>query len=453
MSNYQKKSGFAGKAVISVLLAGVVAAGVCCAGYASRNEQGEWFKNSDLSSWHWSDKAPDENADKDTNNEINDDGGADLGDAEENGVRVLKAKLPKAAWAANGVPANADSAYTLNVNIIPDYATDKAVDWVLSWANSESEWATGKEVTDYVTVTPNAEDNSALLVCLQDFGEPIVLTVSSVSNPEVFAHCFINYYQRVKACEYVITLDGEEVTPTIENGVYKVDYTGAEKDYAIELRPVYSAYTLEETYTTEINGAFTSSFGYTAATSLTALKIPAGLNGGDPALSENALNWCKYYEEQVFSYEIISSSSSVYLGYANMGSELLKGNTINAYGNTIRPKYKLTEEEKHHPRCAYYLSILPSGTFNSADDYNSRKNQYLNYKPADYTYIGGVVIPSYNEFVASVNRCNTDGVGVIDYSININGEHSNYTTTLSLGYGELKVKVQNVELSDGSINF
>ncbi len=136
-----------------------------------------------------------------------------------------------------------------------------------------------------------------------------------------------------------------------------------------------------------------------------------------------------------------------------MGSELVKGKTIDAYGNTIRPKYKLTEEEKHHPRCAYYLSILPSGTFNSADDYNSRKNQYLNYKPADYTYIGGVVIPSYNEFVASVNRCNTDGVGVIDYSININGEHSNYTTTLSLGYGELKVKVQDVELSDGSINF
>ena len=77
MANYQKKSGFAGKAIISVLLAGVVTAGVCCTGYASRNEQGEWFKNSDLSSWHWSDKAPDENADKDTNNEINDDGGAE----------------------------------------------------------------------------------------------------------------------------------------------------------------------------------------------------------------------------------------------------------------------------------------------------------------------------------------------------------------------------------------
>ena len=69
-----------------------------------------------------------------------------------------------------------------------------------------------KVVTDYVTVTPLADGNSAVLACLQDFGEPIVLTVSSVSNPEVCAKCFINYYQRVKSCEFAFFYDGVEVS-------------------------------------------------------------------------------------------------------------------------------------------------------------------------------------------------------------------------------------------------
>ena len=109
MANYQKKSGFAGKAIISVLLAGLLAAGVCCTGYASRNDAGEWFKNGDLSSWHWSDKSPDENPDDSKPNpddptpSITDDGAAELENGDSNGISLLNAKIPRAAYAENGI--------------------------------------------------------------------------------------------------------------------------------------------------------------------------------------------------------------------------------------------------------------------------------------------------------------------------------------------------------------
>lgn len=43
----------------SILLAGALTAGVLCAGYASRGENGGWFENSDIKTWHWSDDSDD----------------------------------------------------------------------------------------------------------------------------------------------------------------------------------------------------------------------------------------------------------------------------------------------------------------------------------------------------------------------------------------------------------
>jgi len=450
------KKGNGGKAVAVVLAAVVLAGGVCACGYSARDEAGQWFKNGDISTWHWSDNAPGDdvggnvgNAKPGENNAAT-VGGSDITDITNNGVTVLKAVLPRAAYAANGVSEQAESAFTLTAEVSPDYASDKSLDWTrLEWQNADSAWAEGKAVTDYVTVTPNG--NAAVLACLQDFGEPIVLTVSSVSNPEVFATCFIDYYQRVKSCEFAFFYDGVEVTPTVSNGVYKLDYTGAEKDYTVELRPVYSNYTLTDTYTTTINGALSDTFGYTATSTLTALTLPAGLTGGDPELSENALNWCQYVQSQVYSYSSYASGTNAV--YINMGRTLCLGNSTSAYGHTFTPKYKLTEEEKLHPRCAYYISLLETQTITNDAEYEQAKTEFENYQPSAYTYYGAQ-IPSYNAFVAAVQSCNSNGVGVIEYTVNISGAHSNYETVLKLGYNdEFKTNVQDITLSDPNVAF
>lgn len=39
-----------------IVVLAVLAAGVLCLGYASRDTEGKWFRNADLSTWHWEDK-------------------------------------------------------------------------------------------------------------------------------------------------------------------------------------------------------------------------------------------------------------------------------------------------------------------------------------------------------------------------------------------------------------
>lgn len=41
--------------VLSVFLAGIVGFGACVLGFVSRDDNGKWFKNSNLSKWHWAD--------------------------------------------------------------------------------------------------------------------------------------------------------------------------------------------------------------------------------------------------------------------------------------------------------------------------------------------------------------------------------------------------------------
>ena len=125
-------------------------------------------------------------------------GGAVIGAPVENGIKLMSAKIPVAEFAANGVSAQTETAYTLTATIVPDTATDKTVDWEIAFVNPSSEWATDKVVTNYVTVTPTADGAlTANVECLQAFGEQIVVTVVSRDNPLATATCTIDYAQKV----------------------------------------------------------------------------------------------------------------------------------------------------------------------------------------------------------------------------------------------------------------
>lgn len=366
-----------------------------------------------------------------------------------NQMRVMARTLSASDYGNYGVSAQAENAYTLTAEVFPDYASDKSLNWSVSWLNPSSAWADGKTVTDYVTITPTTDGAlTAVCACLQDFGEPVILMVSSRSNPEVCGLTTVHYYQRIKSLDYSFKYDGEEVAPVVNNGVYKVDYTGAAKDYTVELKPVFSSYTLTDTYTTTVNGSLSSTFGYKATESLTDLKIPAGLSGGDPELTENALNWCNYVKTMFFEYAY---------GYdienCSISAILLLGNDADAHGHTIKPKYKLTEEEKNHPRCAYYISLLKTGRWQTETAFNQLKAEFYSYQSAAYNYYGAQV-STYNDFVSAAKRCSNGNVGVIQYSVKIAGTYSTYEAVLNLGYNdEFKVDVQGVNMSDIEVAF
>ena len=93
--------------------------------------------------------------------------------------------------------ALADNGVTVQATVLPQDATNREVDWSLSWASPASSWASGKTVTDYVTVTPSSDGSTTATVrCLQAFGAQIRLTVTSRDNPDAAADTMVDYYKR-----------------------------------------------------------------------------------------------------------------------------------------------------------------------------------------------------------------------------------------------------------------
>ncbi|MCM1043558.1 MAG: hypothetical protein NC350_05065 [Corallococcus sp.] len=105
-----------------------------------------------------------------------------------------KAMTFKTSANTAGVSAVADS----SVTVIAQTAYSK-VDYSVAWKNPTSTWATGKTVTDYVTVTQTTDGAlTATVTCLQPFGEQIVLTAAARANNAVKATCTVDYKQRNK---------------------------------------------------------------------------------------------------------------------------------------------------------------------------------------------------------------------------------------------------------------
>lgn len=90
---------------------------------------------------------------------------------------------------------------TITATVEPDNeAENTGVDWTATWKNAESVWASGKSVSDYVTLTPGGEDyaasKSVTLENLQPFGEQIIIKATARDDPEITATCTADYAQK-----------------------------------------------------------------------------------------------------------------------------------------------------------------------------------------------------------------------------------------------------------------
>ena len=109
---------------------------------------------------------------------------------------AMPQRMVFAAIAAEAVTAS--EGITLTATVSPETADNKAVDWAVSFINPSSSWASGKTVTDYVTVTPTSDGAlTANVNCLKAFGEQIKVTVTSRVNPEAKAECTLDYARRI----------------------------------------------------------------------------------------------------------------------------------------------------------------------------------------------------------------------------------------------------------------
>ncbi len=122
-------------------------------------------------------------------------GGTHVNVTEENGIGLKSAAIAEEDYAANGVSAQAESAYTLTAEVTPSAATYKELIWTTAW-NASDGWAAGKEVSDYVTVTPSDDTLSATVACAAPFAVQIQITVTYKHNSNVNATCTVDYRQK-----------------------------------------------------------------------------------------------------------------------------------------------------------------------------------------------------------------------------------------------------------------
>lgn len=96
----------------------------------------------------------------------------------------------------------------INATVGPADAANKTLVWSVAWKNASSAWASGKTVTDYVTVTPSEDTLSCTVACIQEFGEQIIVKVHVSSFESVNASCIVDYEQRYLSTKFSSTASG-----------------------------------------------------------------------------------------------------------------------------------------------------------------------------------------------------------------------------------------------------
>ena len=215
MNNQQKyKKSKVLNGILGGILALVIAGGVAAVGVFSNG-----FKD-------WNKFKKDDTKQEQPMTPPEDSGGSDITAEASNGIRLMSMKLAPVQYAAYGVAANAESAYTLTATVYPEDAANKLLDWTVSFKNASSTWASGKKVTDYVTVTPSSDGTlTAVVQNVAAFGEQVVVKVTSRDNPAAYATLNVEYLQRTTG--YSFAVDGV-VLSTTGTKTYKATPTFAD---------------------------------------------------------------------------------------------------------------------------------------------------------------------------------------------------------------------------------
>lgn len=97
----------------------------------------------------------------------------------------------------------------LTATVTPANVEDVALDWSIAFADPGCEWANGKSVTDYVTLTPSEDTLSADVSLIAPFGEQIVVQVKVRSDTAIYAECSVDYVKRILKFDMCFSNDSD----------------------------------------------------------------------------------------------------------------------------------------------------------------------------------------------------------------------------------------------------
>lgn len=125
---------------------------------------------------------------------------------DENGNELISGKvydMPSNLMFTSNVEEVSDNdGILLKATVKPDVAYNKTLDWTVAFIGNGS-WSSGKQVSDYLTVTPTSDgSDTATVKCLQAFGQAIEIQVTSRSNPNAKTSCKVDYMSRVSAVNF-----------------------------------------------------------------------------------------------------------------------------------------------------------------------------------------------------------------------------------------------------------
>lgn len=167
--------------------------------------------------------------------------------AETRGVSLAIAEISPAEYEEHDVMPIAEKAYTLTATVNGD-ATVKAVDWTVAFQNPASEWATGKAVREYVTVSSTG-DLTATVQCLKAFGEKILVSAVSRDTPTAMATCVCDYEKHIEAASVSFQAVGTESSLFNNDSCVSGALWGTMPFFVnncyVDARPVYGIGTIE----------------------------------------------------------------------------------------------------------------------------------------------------------------------------------------------------------------
>ncbi len=138
------------------------------------------------------------------------------------------------------------TAQLITATVLPEDTVNKSVTWEIGFVNPQASWAADKKAEDYVTMSPNS--STATVECNKAFGEQIAITVTAQANTKATAECTLDYIKRVTSISFSGKRDNVPYAGTL------LDFTDRPNEvvtHSIKYEPMYSVYTIDDTFTAE----------------------------------------------------------------------------------------------------------------------------------------------------------------------------------------------------------
>lgn len=261
-------------------------------------------------------------------------------------IYPMPANMIFATTAAENTPI------TIKATVTPEETTNKELTWSVEWVNASSEWASGKNVADYITLSAGSGD-TATVTCKQAFGEQAKIVVATVRNPDAKTECTLDYAMRIVDINFSV-INGEDAIDFVDgNNVIPIDVFGIATE---EIQGVQmdkqgvsgSVYTIADsfTYTVEVQGDLNAILGYIKIGD-NWIKVPEVVYGEAYNSSEwipeeiSPIEINEYFEgfsiehvpqlfgannwDAMIEQSSLGSSGMIFSGYNQFMSEVLKG--------------------------------------------------------------------------------------------------------------------------------